>query len=238
MILQGLYRYPLKSGAAQSLEQVQLDTLGLQGDRSWLLTDPQGRFVTARDYPQLSMVHSQGSRFFFVDSLSPVAQVDALGDVSIWKREQPAKRAADDINAWFSQIVQAPVVLWHLSGQDAQHFGDSNPVMVLFQSTVDAMTQALGEEFPALQFRPNLLLSGAPAFSEGSQDTLQIGQVTLKAIEPCTRCKMINLPPESDHYPMPMRVAPALRRLSPDFVAGHHYQVMQSGSLALGDACS
>ena len=43
--LSALYRYPLKSGKGEILQQVGLDKLGLDGDRRWMLVDEaSGRF--------------------------------------------------------------------------------------------------------------------------------------------------------------------------------------------------
>jgi len=47
--LSALYRYPLKSGKGETLQQVSLDKLGLDGDRRWMLVDEaSGRFLTQR----------------------------------------------------------------------------------------------------------------------------------------------------------------------------------------------
>ena len=37
--LSALYRYPLKSGKAETLQHIGLDKLGLEGDRRWMLVD-------------------------------------------------------------------------------------------------------------------------------------------------------------------------------------------------------
>ena len=37
--LSALYRYPIKSSAAESLERVALDALGVVGDRRWMAVD-------------------------------------------------------------------------------------------------------------------------------------------------------------------------------------------------------
>ena len=52
MRLSALYRFPLKSGKGETLNQVSLDKLGLDGDRRWMLVDEaSGRFLT------LSLIH-------------------------------------------------------------------------------------------------------------------------------------------------------------------------------------
>jgi uncharacterized protein YcbX len=58
--LSALYRYPLKSGKGEPLQQVSLDKLGLDGDRRWMLVDEaSGRFDPAcggADEPIVSAV--------------------------------------------------------------------------------------------------------------------------------------------------------------------------------------
>lgn len=55
--LSALYRYPLKSGKGEPLQQVSLDKLGLDGDRRWMLVDEaSGRFLTQRAVAQMSQL--------------------------------------------------------------------------------------------------------------------------------------------------------------------------------------
>ncbi|PFN80851.1 MOSC domain-containing protein, partial [Bacillus sp. AFS076308] len=55
--LSALYRYPLKSGKGETLQQVGLDKLGLDGDRRWMLVDEaSGRFLTQRAVPSMSQL--------------------------------------------------------------------------------------------------------------------------------------------------------------------------------------
>ena len=55
--LSSIYRFPLKSGKGESLSQVRLDTLGVEGDRRWMLVDEaSGRFLTQRTHPHMSQL--------------------------------------------------------------------------------------------------------------------------------------------------------------------------------------
>ncbi len=55
--LSALYRYPLKSGKAETLQAVGLDKLGLEGDRRWMLVDEaSGRFLTQRAVAKMSQL--------------------------------------------------------------------------------------------------------------------------------------------------------------------------------------
>ena len=55
--LSALYRYPLKSGKVDVLQSVDLDKLGLDGDRRWMLVDEaSGRFLTQRAEAKMSQL--------------------------------------------------------------------------------------------------------------------------------------------------------------------------------------
>ncbi|MEK1841965.1 MAG: MOSC N-terminal beta barrel domain-containing protein, partial [Pseudomonas sp.] len=57
MRLSALYRFPLKSGKGEPLNQVSLDKLGLDGDRRWMLVDEaSGRFLTQRAVAKMSQL--------------------------------------------------------------------------------------------------------------------------------------------------------------------------------------
>ena len=237
MKLVELYRYPIKSAAGQSVSQAQLGPLGLEGDRQMVLASPDGRFVTARECPRLARIHWVDSALEYDGRRSPALTFS--GDdqvVSIWKRTQAGVAASAAVNDWLSKVLEQPVTLLQLSSNESQHYGDSQPVMVLFCETAQRIERALGRPFSALQLRPNLVIDGGEAFTEKAWATLQIGSVTLAAVEPCTRCKMINLAPDTELYPRPLDVSSTLMQLQPGFVAGHHFAIESPGDCALGDS--
>ena len=56
MHLAELYVHPLKSGRGVRHGRAFAGQAGLLGDRSWMLTTPQGEFITARSHPMLTQV--------------------------------------------------------------------------------------------------------------------------------------------------------------------------------------
>ena len=58
--LAALYRFPLKSGRGEALEQAQVDALGLRGDRRWMVVDASnGRFLTQRLLPAMTQLQAR-----------------------------------------------------------------------------------------------------------------------------------------------------------------------------------
>lgn len=234
MQVEALFSYPIKSGAGHSSASVELDSLGFQEDRRYLVTYDDGRFVSARTWPAQQRLVWKDNCLVFDGASSPEVAWGESQDVSIWKRQQPALEAQAEVNQWLSERVGKPVRFWQLPPASTQHFGDSRPIMVLFQETLDAISRVLGRPLPALQFRPNVLVSGGQAFAEDQLGVLTLGEVILEPVKPCTRCVMINLTPGDDRYPREKAVSEALRSLNGDFVAGHHFAVRQTGTLQVG----
>lgn len=55
--LSSVYRFPLKSCKAESMQRASFDALGLAGDRRWMLVDAgNGRFFTQRALPHMSQL--------------------------------------------------------------------------------------------------------------------------------------------------------------------------------------
>ena len=99
--LSALYRYPLKSGKAEVLQQIGLDKLGLDGDRRWMLVDEaSGRFLTQRAVAKMSQLsalwNSTGS--LFADWIDVYAQRSDTGAdvIAATRARQPGVVHSDD----------------------------------------------------------------------------------------------------------------------------------------------
>ena len=58
-----IFIHPIKSTRAQPLTQAQVEPMGLEHDRRWMLIRPDGSFITGRESPSLvrvSAVPSEG----------------------------------------------------------------------------------------------------------------------------------------------------------------------------------
>src|SRR5438045_3522122 len=54
--LAALNVYPVKSCAGVSLDESLLVETGLEFDRTWMVVDAQGRFVTQRELPRMALI--------------------------------------------------------------------------------------------------------------------------------------------------------------------------------------
>ncbi len=125
-----LWCYPLKSGAGVRLEQALLTAAGLDGDRSWMVTTPAGRFLTQREVPRLALVRPALRDDMLVlqahvptgpaspdphppdaEPRLPDLRVPLRGDgprveVQVWKDTCIGIDAGDEAAAWLGQLLQ------------------------------------------------------------------------------------------------------------------------------------
>ena len=98
--------FPIKSLGPVALQQVEVDSLGLVGDRRFMLVSETGQFITQRTRPDLTRfaLKLDGSDYLIMDKLTQNHRVlsvnPALGDwvdVTLWDDEIHVREVADGI---------------------------------------------------------------------------------------------------------------------------------------------
>lgn len=135
--------------------------------------------------------------------------------VRVWRDELEAVDVGDEASYWLAthlpdwatgraaglRLVRfAPDVTrwckpqWVAPQSHATRFADGYPVLVTNAASLDALNAALyggrGGALPMDRFRPNLVLSGLPAWEEDHVAHLTIGEVRLRLVKPCVRCEV------------------------------------------------
>lgn len=108
----GLWVYPVKSCAGVALESALLTDTGLDLDRSWMVVDEQGRFVTQRDLPRMALVRPQ-LRSTDVVLRAPgmlalhlaMNEVEQPTRVRVWDDELPAYDMGPVAAQWFTDFL-------------------------------------------------------------------------------------------------------------------------------------
>ena len=215
MHVNGLFIYPVKGLRGIALPVAAVDALGLVGDRRFLVVDETGRFLTQRTIPRMALVdtvlddatltlsaHGAGS-VAVPRAPDPAASVRS---VSIWKSEGLlAEDCGDAPAAWLSDFLATRCRLVRIGEKflrtvlkkaarpgDAFAFADGAPILVIGEASVAELNDRLvarGEEaLPMNRFRPNLVVTGCAAFAEDTWARFRVGEITLRAAGPCTRC--------------------------------------------------
>ncbi|MGU9814586.1 MOSC domain-containing protein [Pseudomonas sp. LF135] len=216
--LSALYRYPLKSGKAEALQQVGLDQLGLDGDRRWMLVDEaSGRFLTQRAVAKMSQLsalwNSAGGLTLSTPGMAPLEVAlpgsDAeLRGVTIWRDTLRVPDAGDAAAAWVSdfigkatRLVQMPLARARTTeagfGKDADQvaFADGYPLLLIGQASLDDLSRQVGRPMEMLRFRPNLVIEGSQAYAEDGWKRVRIGDVEFRVVKPCARCILTTIDP-------------------------------------------
>lgn len=212
--LSKLYIYPIKSLRGLQLSHAQVSSSGLALDRTSMITEPDGTFITARQYPQmvlftpalladglfLTAPDGESAAIRFSDFI-PNAQ-----PTEVWGNHFTALIAPEGINHWLSGYFQRDVQLrWlgpELTRRVKKHpeiplsFADGYPYLLINQTSFNDLQQRCPSNIKMEQFRPNLVVTGANAWAEDFWQVIRIGDVIFELIKPCSRCVLTTVSTE------------------------------------------
>jgi uncharacterized protein YcbX len=239
--LTGLRRFPVKSCRGQELETAVVEPWGLAGDRRWMLIDEAGETVTAREHPELLLVHPR----LRADGGLEVSAADH--DDLVVRRPQPGGRlvqvtvfgrapfgaapAGQEADAWFGKVLGDPVRLVHAEDPNRRqanpayagpgvpmHFGDAYPLLLTTEASLAALNElvaagARADEgpLPMVRFRPNLVVGGGVPWAEDGWLRLRVGEAEFRVVKGCDRCAI----PTTDENT-------AVRRKEPTYTLARH----------------
>ena len=171
MHLAEIWRYPVKSLAGERLEEVEIGSGGIPGDRAVHLRDPRGKVFTGRRKYDLVTVPA-----------SLAGDGTPLIDGERWDSDAAARRIRD-AGVEDVQLVASP--------NGHQH--DETALLV----ATDGAIEWLGED--RRRFRPNLVIAGVEELAERDWPgrRLRVGQAVIDVDHLCERCIMISLDPDT-----------------------------------------
>jgi uncharacterized protein YcbX len=228
-LVEGLYRYPVKSMAGEPLESANLGWHGLEGDRRLALRRLDDRsgmpWLTAGKLPELLLFTPHGLDGADGGLPTHVRTPDGQ-DLPVF---------GEELAAQIERRHGAPVQMTHLR----HGIYDEACVSVIASDTVRGIGRLSGRSLDPLQFRPNVVIGllhpgafeedswvgGLLSFGEG--DEAPAIAVTMRDV----RCGMVNLDPCSAR-PAP-EVMKAIVRAN-DNNAGVYGTVTRTGRLAVG----
>jgi uncharacterized protein YcbX len=221
----GLWRYPVKSMAAEALRSVDVGWHGLAGDRRWAFvragTERSGfPWLTIREAPQLWRYEP-----YFTDS----ENVEASKTVVKTPDGSELEVADPALAAHFGDGVR---VMKQYSG-----IFDVMPLSLLTVQSVEELSASVGLPLTPSRFRPNILID-APAGGAFSEDgwtgsVLRVGGMRLRVDQRDKRCVMINIDPSSSNSDPRVLRAVATER---DSRFGVYGTVVETGKIAVGDS--
>ena len=224
--LHSLYVHPVKSCAGIAVHRSLLLETGLEFDRSWMLVDERGEFVTQRELPRLSLVQPTLRHDDLVLRAPGMLalhlaldRVDSALSVRVWDDWVPAWDMGALAAQWFSDFTGRPLRLarfdpehrrlsdrrWTGMHEAQTAFADGFALLVTSTASLAELNRRLQQQgatpVEMARFRPNLVLDGIEAHDEDHVDCLEIdtpqGTVQLALVKPCARCTIPGVDPQT-----------------------------------------
>lgn len=219
-----LFIHPVKSCAGIEVREALLTDTGLDLDRAWMVVDPQGVFLTQRDWPRMALVRPElrsGDLVLRAPGMLALHlsldRVEQPATVRVWDDTVPAWDMGAVAAQWFTDFLGTPCRLvrfdpahrrlsslkWTGGVEAPNQFADGFPVLVASQASLDGLNERLAAGGHAAvgmeRFRPNLVIAGVEAHDEDRIDGLHIladgGEAWLQHVKPCTRCPIPDIDP-------------------------------------------
>lgn len=251
--------YPVKSLAGISLAEAQCESIGLKGDRRYMLIDNQGNFLSQRELPiltQISNVELTNEHVRMkIDNqqieLSEVRMTEELVKVTIWGQEVSAALMDEKINQSFSNFLKIPTRVVYLNDDTAREklfvkdpgrthvsFADGYPYLVTSQQSLDFLNHHVEDDIPIDRFRTNIHLDAKDKdpFFEDDLEEFNIGSAKFKIVKPCARCTVINTDQQTgNRLKEPLKTLSLLRKKGNKIYFGANAICTQTGSIKIDD---
>lgn len=202
-ILSRLYVHPVKSMRGLQLSHALAGAEGLAFDRVFMLTDADGTFITARQFPQMLLftpvILPGGLHLTAPDGQSRIVRfADSAQPVEVWGNHFTAYPAPEAINTWLSGYLDQSVTLCWTGEHNHRRvkrfptvplsFADGYPYLLISEASFLDLQRRCPAGVTLTQFRPNLVVTGTEAYAEDSWHHLRIGEVEFEVVKPCSRC--------------------------------------------------
>ena len=211
-----LYIYPVKSLSGVPVQQITFNESGPKDDRTYMLVNAKGRFISQRSHPILSTFSLNADENGWLvtapggDSILLPKQTysDREITVTVWRDTIPAYEVDHQASSWFSQQLDENVflvVLDELSSRTKTYesskghfaFADGYPLLVCNASSLDQVNSNHSQHLSMRRFRPNVVIS-IDANDEYQLQGLRFERGgVLVFCEPCVRCNIPAIDPNS-----------------------------------------
>ena len=265
--ISALFIYPVKSCAGIALSQVTVGHTGPELDRRWMIVaedDGELLMVTQREMPKLALVQPSliGGELVLrapgLSALRILIEDDRPANRSVLLRADPLEVVDEGLEAaaWFGDLLEAEVRLVRLPDGASRRVSpkyspepawtsltDGYPALLVSEASLADLNQRLQERGqPAVEmrrFRPNIVVSGVPAYAEDDWQRIQLGDIPFDVVKPCARCVMTTVDPARGEILDPLEPLATLatyRRVEGKVMFAQNVIHRATGVLRVGDA--
>jgi len=221
----GLWRYPVKSMAAERLDEVDVSWHGLAGDRRWAFVQEK---LVRSGFPWLTIRERSDMGHYRPSFADPDRPNDSRTIVTT-----PAGAELDVTDPALAQDLGGGV---RVIKQNRGVF-DTMPLSLITTQTVAGLGSLVGDELDVRRFRPNVLVeaTGAEPFPEDAWvgSVLSVGGLRMRIDQRDERCVLVNVDPvTSERDPAVLRAIAQARQAC----LGVYGSTVAPGRVAVGDA--
>ncbi|MFY0665621.1 MAG: MOSC N-terminal beta barrel domain-containing protein [Natronospirillum sp.] len=213
LLVSALWVYPVKGMAGNPVASLKFDQHGPVDDRRWMLIDSNGKFVSQRGFPSLGQFKASilGQQLTIDAPDGTQGKVTASectreAQAIVWSDDVAVLMAPDPINQWLSSYFPEPVYLVRYRNDQPRAtnpdyadstvgFADGFPLLICLEDSLNALNVDSPVPLDMRRFRPNIVLSGAAAWSENRWLSLRSETHFLAVVKPCTRCAVVTIEP-------------------------------------------
>ncbi|GAB2684315.1 MOSC domain-containing protein [Kribbella swartbergensis] len=257
--------YPVKGLAGVSVQQAEVGPTGLRYDRTFMLVEPDGTFLSQRSLPAMATLRAEvlddGAALRLAadgapDLEIPVRYDGKRRDVSLfgkWFGQGVAQDPAAD--EWFTARLGKPAALVRVTPEHERPgwgvhagqtgFGDAHALLITSLSSLDGLNERIVERgrdaIPMNRFRPNVVVAGWPEpHTEDKVLRMSAGPVEIGYAARSIRCAVptVDQATGEKRGPEPTRTLATYRR-QPDYGGGVSFgmkaAVLAGGTLQVGD---
>jgi uncharacterized protein len=254
--LSGLYVYPIKSCAGIPLQSADLSATGLRHDRSWMLVDETGEFMSQRAHPRMALISIRFSAERLIVSAPGMSDLevplylqapDSI-DVRVWGDTNRGELVGEEANRWVTEFLKFPCRLVHKPEDDPRlvdssfaesgdqvGFADGFAFLLISEASLEDLNMRLEDPLPMNRFRPNFVVKGCGPYAEDGWSRLRIGSVPFRVAEPCPRCAITTVDQETGtRGKEPLRTLATYRKFEGEVFFGRNLIHDTLGTVSVG----
>ncbi|MFC2187094.1 MOSC domain-containing protein [Peijinzhouia sedimentorum] len=259
MRLQDITIYPIKSFAGIDLTESEVNERGLLYDRNWMLVNKQGKFISQREFKELSLLTTEidndklkiTHRFQknFHVQLGLNESMFATSKVALWDDIMFAENVSEEASQQLSEMLKQEVSLVKIGRNTSRladsrfvdseiqvSFADGFPFLIISQASLDDLNSRLESPVEMNRFRPNIVVSGSEPFEEDKWKEIQIGECIFQIVKPCARCEITTINQQTaERGKEPLRTLSKYRRDGNKVLFGQNMVSLKKGKIRIGD---
>ncbi|XP_051165856.1 mitochondrial amidoxime reducing component 2 [Leptopilina boulardi] len=229
--LSDLICFPVKSLGPVRMNAMECTPLGLKSgwlrDRTLMVIDLNGQFVTGRQLPRMVQVSPSVSESYLTLRAPGMMAVSIdLARIrgksfraAVWGQAVHACDCGEEVARWLSRFllqedVGLRLVYYPLDRPsrevrtknkifplaetiDTGAYPDATSYTLLNETSLADLNNRLEEPVNTLNFRMNFVVKGAEVLEEDFWDWIKIGNTIFRNVKPCTRCIFTTVDPET-----------------------------------------